>query len=137
MYPAIISLLAAALIYVLVVRPILIRSPKLSAVFDAEATFKEKCQAKLTGFKTKASAMLLGIAGFLVWLYDTALPLIAGQDLTPLTAELPSWSVPVGLMAISALFTYLHAVTANPPQIVLATNDLGEKAVVGVIPALR
>ena len=60
--------LACLLLYVWIIRPILKHQPMLSAAFEAEASLREKVQAKLVGFRTKLSARLLAIAGIVVGL---------------------------------------------------------------------
>src|SRR4051812_46407791 len=122
-YLALLGAIAALLVYVLVLRPILREQPMLSPLFRAEASWWDQLQAKLTGFRTKLAARLLGISGLMVALYDQVLPLIAGQDWTPLTSKLPGWALPVGMVALSWLFDRLRAITANPPRVITQKID--------------
>jgi hypothetical protein len=124
--------LALALVYVLIVRPILQQQPLLSAAFKAEASLWDQVQAKLTGFRTKLAARLLAIAGILVGAYDKLLPLISGQDWTPLTAKLPSWLLPVGTVLIAWLFNWLREITENPPHVIIQKDEKGVPAVVAI-----
>ncbi|MGY3527679.1 hypothetical protein [Bradyrhizobium sp. USDA 4452] len=133
---ALIAGIALAMVYVLIVRPILKTQPMLAPAFAAEATFLQKARAKLTGFKTLIAAWLTVISGVVVELYDQALPLISGQDWTPLTAKLPSWALPVGMVCIGLLFGYLRKLTENPPQVIIQKVD-GIAQVVDVHPPAK
>src|ERR1700760_463271 len=119
LWPVSLLALGFVLLYVLIVRPILKQQPLLSAAFKAEASLGEKAQAKLTGFRTKLSARLLAIAGILVGFHDELLPFVTGQDWTSLTAKLPAWSIPLGLVLIAWLFEKLRRVTENPPHVIV------------------
>jgi hypothetical protein len=55
-----------ALIYFMLVRPWLKTHPALAPAFAAEASFVEKFQARITGWKTKIFARLTAIAGILI-----------------------------------------------------------------------
>jgi hypothetical protein len=89
-------------------------------------------QAKLTGFRTKLSARLLAIAGILVGLHDEILPLVTGQDWTSLTAKLPPWSIPLGMVTIAWLFDKLRKLTDNPPHVIVQKDDAGVPKVVAI-----
>ncbi|MGY3527290.1 hypothetical protein [Bradyrhizobium sp. USDA 4452] len=128
-----IGLVALILIYVFVVRPILKEQPTLSPAFKAEASLWDKVQAKITGWRTRIAARLTVISGILVGLYDQALPLVTGQDWTPLTAKVPAWTLPVGMVLIGMLFGWLRKITDNPPQIVTQKDDSGEPKVVALV----
>jgi hypothetical protein len=122
-----------ALVYLFIVRPWLMTHPALAPAFAAEASFVEKMQARITGWKTKIVARLLAVAGIVVGLYNEALPFVTGQDWTPLTARLPSWSIPVGLALIGWMMDKLYKVTQNPPQLVVQKDDTGAPQIVGVM----
>src|ERR1700760_2697821 len=111
--------LAWVLIYVWIIRPILKQQPMLSAAFKAEASLWDKVQAKLTGFRTKMSARLLAIAGILVGFHDEILPLVSSQDWTSLTAKLPAWSLPLGMVLLAWLFEKLRKITENSPHVIV------------------
>src|SRR5215510_10013997 len=117
--------LAFVLLYVWIIRPILKQQPMLSAAFKAEASAWDKAQAKLTGFRTKLSARLLAIAGILVGFHDELLPLVTGQDWTSLTAKLPPWAIPLGLVLIGWLFEKLRKITENSPHVIMQKDDEG------------
>ncbi len=124
--------LACVLLYVWIIRPILKQQPMLSAAFKAEASLWDKVQAKLVGFRTKLSARLLAIAGIVVGFHDEILPLVSGQDWTSLTAKLPAWSIPLGMVMIAWLFDKLRRVTDNPPHVIMQKDDAGVAKVVAV-----
>ena len=123
---------ALLLLYVLIVRPILKQQPMLSAAFKAEASLWQQLQAKLTGFRTKLSARLLATAGILVGFHDELLPLVSGQDWTSLTAKLPTWSIPLGMVLIAWLFDRLRHITENPPHVIVQKDDAGVPKVVAI-----
>jgi len=128
-----IAVIALLLLYVMIVRPILKTQPMLSAAFRAEASLWDQVQAKLTGFRTKLAARSIGILGIVVGLYNEFLPLVAGQDWTPLTAKLPAWVIPVGLVLIAWLFDKLRKITENPPQVIVQKDDTGIPQVVDIL----
>ncbi|MCC8946020.1 hypothetical protein H8A97_13145 [Bradyrhizobium sp. Arg62] len=130
---ALIGLIGLALIYLMIVRPWLKTLPALAPSFAAEATAVEKLQARITGWKTKIFARLTAIAGILVGLYDQVLPYITGQDWTPLTAKLPAWSLPVGMVAAAFIVDWLRKATANPPAVITQKTDDGQLQVVQVM----
>jgi hypothetical protein len=124
--------LACVLIYVWIIRPILKQQPLLSAAFKAEASLWDKLQAKLVGFRTKLSARLLAIAGIVVGFHDEILPFVTGQDWTSLSAKLPAWAIPLGLVMIAWLFDKLRRITENPPHVIVQKDDAGVAKVVAV-----
>jgi hypothetical protein len=126
------GLRAFLLLYMLIIRPILKQQPMLSAAFKAEASLWDQLQAKLTGFRTKLSARLLAIAGFLVGFHDEVLPIVTGQDWTSLTSKLPAWSIPVGLVLIAWLFEKLRQLTENPPHVIMQKDDADVPKVVAI-----
>jgi hypothetical protein len=126
------GVIALLLLYAWIVRPILNQQPLFSAAFKAEASAWQKAQAKLTGFRTKLAARLVAIAGIMVGLYDQVLPLVTGQDWTPLTAKVPAWSIPLGMVVIGYVFHKLREVTENPPHVILQKDDNGVPKVVAV-----
>jgi hypothetical protein len=124
--------LAWVLVYIWIIRPILKQQPVLSAAFKAEASLWDKVQAKLTGFRTKMSARLLAIAGILVGFHDEILPLVSGQDWTSLTAKLPPWSLPLGMVLLAWLFEKLRKITDNPPHVIMQKDDAGVAKVIAI-----
>jgi hypothetical protein len=128
-------ILTLALVYLFIVRPILKKQPAMSVTFAAEATFFQKIQAKITGWKTYIAAWLTTIAGIVIGLYDQILPLAAGMDWTPITSKLPGWVLPVGMVALGLGFAWLRKVTDNPPTLVVQKDDAGDAKIVDIIPA--
>lgn len=122
-----------ALVYVMLVRPLVVNAPLLSPLFAREASFLDKVRVRLAGWKTKIAARFVTLSGILVTLYDYAIPYATGQDWTPVTAKLPSWALPVGLVAAGALFGYLRHITENPPVVVVQKDDSGTPLVVDLI----
>ena len=120
-------------IYLGIVRPLLKQQPALSAAFAAEASFWDKVQAKITGWRTKIAARLTIIAGFFVGFYDQALPYITGQDWTPLTQKVPAWALPVSMVGVGILFAWLRRITDRAPQIITQKDDAGVPKVVDLV----
>lgn len=129
-----IVVIALAAIYWFVIRPLLKQQPALSTAFKAEASLWDKIQAKITGWRTRIASRLVMIGGVIVGLYDNALPLVSGQDWSPLTAKIPAWALPVGMVGLGLLFAWLRKITDNPPQIITQKDDVtGEAKVVSLI----
>src|ERR1700754_2531609 len=120
-------------VYTFIVRPILKTQPAFSEAFKAEASFFDKVRAKVVGWRTRIAARLTMLAGLFVGLYDQALPIVTGQDWTPLTAKIPAWALPVSMVGVGLLFAYLRRITDNPPQIVTQKDDNGVARVVDII----
>jgi hypothetical protein len=110
-------------IYLGIVRPLLKAQPALSDAFKAEASFVDKARAKLVGWRTRIAARLTVIVGLFVGFYDQALPFITGQDWTPLTAKVPAWALPVGMVGMGLMFAWLRKISDNPPQLVTQVVD--------------
>jgi hypothetical protein len=110
-------------VYLGIVRPLLKAQPALSDAFKAEASFVDKARAKLVGWRTRIAARLTVIIGFFVGFYDQALPFITGQDWTPLTAKVPAWALPVGMVGMGLMFAWLRKISDNPPQLVTQVVD--------------
>src|SRR5215831_14138700 len=124
--------LVLLLVVALLLLYVWIMQPMLSAAFKAEASLWQQLQAKLTGFRTKLTARLLAIAGILVGFHDELLPLVSGQDWTSLTAKLPTWSIPLGMVLIAWLFDRLRKITENPPHVIVQKDDAGVPKVVAI-----
>lgn len=118
--------------YAAIMRPFLVHMPILSPAFKAEASFFDQARAKMAGWKTRLTARLVMLAGILVGLYDSAMPYVTTQNWTPVTQRLPDWAIPVGLMLISWIFSYLRKVTENPPQVITQRMEDGSVQVVGL-----
>ena len=119
--------------YLSIIRPILKTQPVFSEAFRAEASFFDKVRAKVVGWRTRIAARFTMLAGLFVGLYDQALPIVTGQDWTPLTARIPAWALPIGMVGVGLLFAWLRRITDNPPQIVTQKDDSGVARVVDVV----
>jgi hypothetical protein len=124
--------LALVLLYLLIVRPIPKQQPMFVGRIQGRGFAVGPSAGKADRFRTKLAARLLAIAGILVGSYDKLLPLVSGQDWTPLTAKLPAWSLPVGMVLIAWLFNWLREITDNPPHIIVQKDDKGVPAVVAI-----
>lgn len=132
-----IAALAVALVYVFIVRPLLKEQPILSEAFKAEASFVDKVRAKITGWRTRIVSRAILIAGVLVEFYDQVTPLVMGQDWTPITEKIPSWTMPIGMLAVSLLIMKLKTMTKNAPQVVTQKDASAPAQVVAVIPPVK
>lgn len=121
------------LVWFFIVRPLLLEQPKLASAFAAEASFVDKARAKITGWRTKIVARLIAIAATAVGFYDQVVPLAMGQDWTPLTAKIPSWTLPIGMLAVSFLIVKLKDMTQRAPQLITVKDDTGQTTVVNVV----
>jgi hypothetical protein len=128
---------AVSLIHGFVIRPLLSAQPVLSQAFKSQTGWLQQLHAKLIGWRTRIAARLTVIAGVLVGIYDQALPLVMGQDWTPLTSRFPGWMLPVGLVGIGLLFGWLRALTDRGAQIVTQSDDTGARKVVALIGPVR
>lgn len=126
-------LIGILLVYLFIIRPWLKTLPALAPSFAAEASFLEKLQARVTGWKTKFLARIVAILGILAGLYNDLLPYVSGQDWTPLTAKLPAWSLPVGMVLIAYLMEKFRQSAANPPMVITQKIGGGPPQVVQVI----
>jgi len=126
-------LLPASLGYVFIVRPILKEQPMLSAAFKAEASLADQARAKLIGWRTKLTARTAMIAGVVIEFYDQLLPYALGQDWTPVTARIPAWTLPFGMMFGGYIIEKLRKMTENPPQVITQKDDTGAMKVVAVV----
>jgi hypothetical protein len=88
-------------------------------------------RAKLVAWKTKIASRLVVISRVLVVLCDQVLRFISGQDSTPIAKRIADWSIPLGLLLIGWLFSYLRWVTQSPPQVITQKID-GTAQVVAV-----
>jgi len=51
---------------------------------------------------------------------------------TSLTAKLPTWSIPLGMVLIAWLFDRLRKITENPPHVIVQKDDAGVPKVVAI-----
>jgi hypothetical protein len=112
-------LAALASAYWLLLRPVLRRRAALHALYDRldaiEATAWGRTREYVRGLKTRLAARFVGLAAVLLAAHDFLAPFVAGVDWTPVTAELPPWTWPLVLLALSVLFSWLRSVTDGPP----------------------
>lgn len=64
--------------------------------------------------RTILAARLLHVAAGAVAAHDYALPYVTGQDWTPLSQCVPSWSWPMILVGLAVIFEWLRKVTKTP-----------------------
>ena len=88
--------------------PILKSRPAFRDIYADDNTIFEALKEKLKGIKQKLSSVVVICASGAVTAYDFFNPIISGVDVTPLTAQVPSWAWPLVLISTTALFQFLR-----------------------------
>jgi hypothetical protein len=90
------------------IRPILKSRPELRELYQQEESFVTALREKLKGIKQKLSTVLVIAASAAISGYDFFAPIVSGVDVSSLTAQVPSWSWPLVLILLTALFQFLR-----------------------------
>ena len=88
--------------------PILKSRPAFRDIYAHDNTISAALKEKLKGIKQKLSSVVVICASGAVTAYDFFNPIISGVDVTPLTAQVPSWAWPLVLISTTALFQFLR-----------------------------
>ena len=104
----ILSVSTVLAIYWFWIQPILKSRPAVHHIYATEQKFFAALKEKLKGIKQKLSSVVVISASGAVTAYDFFNPIISGVDVTPLTAQLPSWAWPLVLISTTALFQFLR-----------------------------
>ena len=104
----ILSVATLLAIYWFWIEPILKSRPAVRDIYATEQNFFAALKEKLKGIKQKLSSVVVISASGAVTAYDFFNPIISGVDVTPLTAQLPSWAWPLVLISTTALFQFLR-----------------------------
>ena len=88
--------------------PILKSRPAFRDIYAHDNTIFAALKEKLKGIKQKLSSVVVICASGAVTAYDFFNPIISGVDVTPLTAQVPSWAWPLVLISTTALFQFLR-----------------------------
>ena len=124
----ILSVATALAIYWFWIGPILKSRPAVRDIFATEQNFFAAFKEKLKGIKQKLSSVIVICASGAVTAYDFFNPIISGVDVTPLTAQLPSWAWPLVLISTTALFQFLrnHADARHKTELTSGTTQIQE-----------
>jgi len=95
-------------IYAFWIRPILQSRPALRELYDRERSFFGALREKLKGIKQKLSSAIVIIASAAVSGYDFLAPIVSGVDVSGVTSQVPSWTWPLILISVTALFQFLR-----------------------------
>ena len=95
-------------VYWLWIEPILATRPAFRDILAKEQSFLAALKEKLKGIKQKLSSAIVICASAAVTAYDFLYPIVSGVDVTPLTAQVPSWAWPLVLISTTALFQFLR-----------------------------
>jgi hypothetical protein len=103
-------LVAATLvaIYWFWIRPVLKLRPAFRELYEQEESFFAALREKFAGLKQKLSSVVVIAASAAVSGYDFLTPIVGGVDVSSLAAKVPSWSWPLILITITALFQLLR-----------------------------
>ena len=104
----ILSVATALASYWFWIEPILKSRPAVRDIYAHDNTIFAALKEKLKGIKQKLSSVIVICASGAVTAYDFFNPIISGVDVTPLTAQLPSWAWPLVLISTTALFQFLR-----------------------------
>ena len=104
----ILSVASALAIYWFWIDPILKSRPAFRDIYAHDNTIFAALKEKLKGIKQKLSSVVVICASGAVTAYDFFNPIISGVDVTPLTAQVPSWAWPLVLISTTALFQFLR-----------------------------
>ena len=104
----ILSVAPVLAIYCFWIAPILKSRPALRDIYAQQQNIFATLKEKLKGIKQKLSSAVVVGASAAVTAYDFFNPIISGVDVTPLTAQVPSWAWPLVLISTTALFQFLR-----------------------------
>lgn len=110
-------------IYWFWVRPILKLRPAFRELYDKEKSFFAALSVKLAGIKQKLSSVIVIAASAAVSGYDFFTPIVSGVDVSSLASKVPSWSWPLILISVTALFQFFRNLADTRNKVEL-TNGL-------------
>ncbi|MGH7487974.1 MAG: hypothetical protein ACREMY_20600, partial [bacterium] len=90
-------------IYWFWIRPILKSRPAFCALYQEEENCFAALRAKFAGIKQKLSSAVVIAASAIVSGYDFFAPVVSGIDVSSIAAQVPSWSWPLILIAVTAV----------------------------------
>lgn len=110
-------------IYWFWVSPILKLRPGFRELYDKEESFFAALRVKLAGIKQKLSSVIVIAASAAVSGYDFFTPIVSGVDVSSLASKVPSWSWPLILISVTALFQVFRNLADTRNKVEL-TNGL-------------
>jgi hypothetical protein len=79
-------------------------------------------QEKFAGIKQKLSSAIVIAASVAVTGYDFLAPIASGVDVSSIAAQVPSWSWPLILISVTALFQFLRNLADKRHQAEIAES---------------
>ena len=110
------------------IRPILKLRPAFAEFYAREESGFAAVREKFKGIKQKLSSVIVIAAGAAVSGYDFLSPIVSGVDVTSIAAQVPSWTWPLFLISITALFQFLRnlADSRHKEELAAATSATQE-----------
>ena len=96
-------------IYWFWIRPVLKTRPGLAELYAQEESFLAALREKFAGIKQKLSSVAVIGASAAVSGYDFLAPIVGGVDVTSIAASVPSWTWPLVLISVTAIFQFLRS----------------------------
>lgn len=100
--------------YLVWVRPLLKKNPKLTALFAAEDNYRAAWCAKFAGIKQRLLHAFLMLATAVVYMHDKIAPQLTGVDVTPIMTKIeayvPSWGWPLIMIGVISLLDYFRKI---------------------------
>jgi hypothetical protein len=104
------------------IRPILKSRPAFRELYQEEENFFAALRAKFAGIKQKLSSAIVIAASVVVSGYDFFAPIVSGVDVSSIAAQVPSWTWPLVLISVTALFQFLRNLADKRHQAELAES---------------
>jgi hypothetical protein len=108
MLTLILILPVVATVYWFWIRPLLKSRPELRELYQREETLFAALREKFKGIKQRLSSVIVIAASTAVSGYDFLEPIVAGVDVTSLSARVPSWAWPLIVICLTAFFQFLR-----------------------------
>ena len=95
-------------IYWFWIRPILKSRPTFQVLYEREDSVFLALREKLKGIKQRLSSAIVIAASAAVSGYDFLAPIVSGVDVSSIASKVPSWSWPLILICVTAVFQFLR-----------------------------
>jgi hypothetical protein len=105
------------------IRPILKTRPAFRELYQEEENFLAALREKFVGIKQKLSSAVIIAASAIVSGYDFFVPIVSGVDVSSIAAQVPSWTWPLILIAVTAILKYFRDLADRRHQIELGNDS--------------
>jgi hypothetical protein len=105
------------------IRPILKSRPTFHELYQEEEKFFAALRVKFAGIKQKLSSAIVIAASVLVSGYDFFAPIVSGVDVSSIAAQVPSWTWPLILIAVTAVMKYFRDLADRRHEIELRNGS--------------